>query len=313
MSRSDPPDVSVVIPTYRAGRALDTLLDELVAVFAGEGLTAEYVVVDDRSPDDTWLRLRAAAERIPDLRAVRLQKNMGQMAATLCGIAEATGDVIVTMDDDLQHPPEEIPKLLDALDAAPEWDVVIGSWDRGNDSKFRSLGSRLFEWLQNLAFPHGSHLRHTAFRAFRRPVGDAMADHGTRHPVVTSMIFEVADSVHNIDVRHAPRVLGESNFRFGSAVKLTLDNFMQSSVLPLYWITGFGFFVAFSSAAIGGIFVVRAFVGVDTPPGWTSTFLAVMFFGGSTLATIGLLGRYVALVMNEVRRPPRWVIRDRIR
>ncbi|MEA3502314.1 MAG: glycosyltransferase, partial [Actinomycetota bacterium] len=108
MSRADPPDVSVVIPTYRAGESLDTLLDELVAVFAEEELTAEYVVVDDRSPDDTWQRLRATAERIPDLHAVRLQKNMGQMAATLCGIAEATGDVIVTMDDDLQHPPEEI-------------------------------------------------------------------------------------------------------------------------------------------------------------------------------------------------------------
>lgn len=313
MLRTDQPAVSVVIPTYRGGESLDTLLDELVAVFAGEGMTAEYVVVDDRSPDDTWQRLCTNAERFPNLHAVRLQKNVGQMAATLCGIAEATGDVIVTMDDDLQHPPEEIPKLLDALDDAPEWDVVIGSWDRGNDGRFRSLGSRMFEWLQNLAVPHGSHLRHTGFRAFRRPVGEAMVDHGTRHPVVSSMIFEVADSVHNVDVRHASRVLGESNFSFSAAVKLTLDNFTQSSALPLYWITGFGFFVAFAAAIIGGIYVVRAFVGADTPPGWTSTFLAVMFFGGATLATIGLLGRYLAVIMNEVRRPPRWVVRDRIR
>ena len=313
MSSADSPAVSVVIPTYRAGATLDTLLDELDTVFDDSGISAEYVVVDDRSPDDTWERLKAAAERTPRLRAIRLQKNAGQMAATLCGIAAASGDTIVTMDDDLQHPPEEIPKLLAALDAAPEWDVVIGSWDRGNDGMFRSLGSGTFEWLQNLATPDGRNLRHTAFRAFRRPVGEAMVEHGTRHPVVPSMIFEVAGSVHNVEVAHAPRAEGESNFRFRSAVKLTLDNFTQSSALPLYWITAFGFFVAFAALAVGVFYIIRAIIGADTPPGWTSTFLAVLFFGGATLATIGLLGRYIAVIMNEVRRPPRWVIRDRIR
>jgi hypothetical protein len=219
----------------------------------------------------------------------------------------------VTMDDDLQHPPEEIPKLLDALDKAPEWDVVIGSWDREGDGRFRRVGSRGFEWLQNLAIPRGGDIRHTAFRAFRRPVGEAMVEHGTRHPVMTSMVFEVADSVHNVDVRHAPRGAGESNFRFRAAAKLTLDNFVQSSALPLYWITGFGFLVAFVAFLVGFIYVIRALAGADTPPGWTSTFLAVMFFGGATLATIGLLGRYMAVIMNEVRRPPRWVVRERIR
>lgn len=313
MPIADSPSVSVVIPTYRAGESLSNLLGALVEVFAEEGKTVEFVVVDDRSPDDTWERLGTLAERIPNLHAIRLQKNMGQMAATLCGISEATGDVVVTMDDDLQHPPEEVPKLLDALDQAPEWDVVIGSWERGNDGTFRRFGSSVFEWLQNLAIPEGRDIRHTGFRAFRRPVGEAMVDHGTRHPVVPSMIFEVAGGVHNVEVRHAPRALGESNFEFKSAARLTLDNFVQSSALPLYWITGFGFFIAAAAAVVGAIYFVRAVLGVDTPPGWTSVFLAVMFFGGTTLATIGLLGRYMAVIMNEVRRPPRWVVRERIR
>ncbi|MCL1594888.1 MAG: glycosyltransferase family 2 protein [Actinomycetia bacterium] len=313
MSNADHPAVSVVIPTYRAGDSLEVLLNQLVDVFADEQTTVEFIVIDDRSPDDTWLRLLAIAERIPQLRAIRLQKNAGQMTATLCGIAEASGDVIVTMDDDLQNPPEEIPKLLDALESAPEWDVVIGSWDRGNDGRFRSVGSWGFERLQNLAVPQGNNLRHTAFRAFRRPVGEAMVEHGTRHPVMTSMIFEVADSVHNVDVQHAPRASGDSNFRFRAAAKLTLDNFVQTSALPLYWITGFGFFVAFVALVVGIVYVIRALAGAETPPGWTSTFLAVMFFGGTTLATLGLLGRYMAVIMNEVRRPPRWVVRERIR
>lgn len=313
MSVDQPPAISVVIPTYRAGEAIGELIERLDAMFDDADLTREYVIVDDRSPDDTWQRLNDLSRDHTNMRAIRLQRNIGQMGATLCGIAEATGDIVVTMDDDLQHPPEEIPKLLAALNDTPDWDVVIGSWDRGNDGTFRSMGSRVFERLQNLAIPHGSHLRHTAFRAFRRPVGTAMVDHGTRHPVVPSMILEVADSVHNVDVRHDERTYGESNFHLGAAIKLTLDNFIQSSALPLYWITAFGFTVAVVAAIVGAIYLFRAVVGADTPPGWTSSFLAVMFFGGATLATIGLLGRYIAVIMNEVRRPPRWVIRERIR
>ena len=309
----DRPDVSVVIPAYRAAESLDKLLSALTSVFADEGGTVEYIVVDDRSPDDTWSRLRDIADAFPDMRAIRLQRNVGQMAATLCGISEARGDVIVTMDDDLQHPPEEVPVLLAALDNAPEWDVVIGAWERGNDGLFRDIGSRIFERVQNAAVPHGSHLRHTGFRAFRRSVGEALVEHGTRHPVLSSLILEVADSVHNVEVQHAPRAFGESGLRFSTAVKMTLDNFVQSSAAPLYWITGFGFFVSFAAAVVGLVYLVRGIAGADTPPGWTSSFLAVLFFGGAILATIGLLGRYIAVIMTEVRRPPRWSVRERIR
>lgn len=310
---SEHPDVSVVIPAYRAAESLEKLLAALVAVFAEERKSAEFIVVDDRSPDATWRTLRELAASYPDMRAIRLQKNVGQMAATLCGISEARGEVIVTMDDDLQHPPEEVPVLLAALAKAPDWDVVIGSWERGNDGVFRSMGSRAFESIQNLAVPHGSHLRHTGFRAFRRQVGEAMVNHETRHPVLPTLILEVADSVHNVEVRHAPRAFGASNFRLSSAIKLTLDNFVQSSAAPLYWITGFGFFISIAAAVVGLVYVVRGILGADTPPGWTSTFVAVIFFGGAILATIGLLGRYVAVIMTEVRRPPRWIVRERIR
>lgn len=313
MTEVEVPEVSIVVPAYRAENSIEALIAQLDDVCDAQQLSAEYVVIDDRSPDNTWDLLEKLADRNPRLRARRLQKNVGQMGATMCGIAEARGDVIVTMDDDLQHPPQEIPKLLAALEDAPEWDVVIGSWERANDGAFRHFGSRVFARLQNMAAPHGSHLRHTGFRAFRQNVGRALVDHETRHPVVPSMILEVADAVHNVDVDHADRAFGESNFRLRSAVKLTIDNFVQSSALPLLWISAFGFFVAAAAAVIGIVYLWRAMSGADTPEGWTSTFLAVMFFGGVTLATIGLLGRYVAVIMTEVRRPPRWIVRDRIR
>lgn len=310
MTASDPPELSVVIPAFRSSESLPLLVERLADVLPSCAQRFEVIAVDDRSPDDTWIVLEALAEDYPFLKGVRLQHNVGQMPATLCGIAMSSGDVVVTMDDDLQHIPEEIPKLLDALEQNPEWDVVIGSWPRGNDGGFRSVGSRLFEWLQNVAHPSGGHLRHTGFRALRRPVADAMAGHGTRHPVMTSLILEVAGSVHNLEVEHRARPHGSSNFQLAGAIRLTLDAFVQSSALPLYWISAVGFGVAFVAAIVGAVYVTRSLLGAETPPGWTSTFLAVLFFGGAILATLGLVGRYIAVIMTEVRRPPRWVVRD---
>ena len=310
MSRSGSLDLSIVIPAFRSSESLPLVVKRLAEVLPSCAARFEVIVIDDRSPDDTWTVLRALALDYPFLKGIRLQHNIGQMSATLCGISLSSGDVVVTMDDDLQHIPEEVPRLLQALEQNPEWDVVIGSWSRGNDGYFRSAGSRFFEWLQNVAQPTGRHLRHTGFRAFRRAVADAMVDHGTRHPVMPTLILEVAGSVHNVDVEHQQRPFGASNFRLDSAVRLTLDTLVQSSARPLYWISALGLGIALVAMLVGVVYAVRSILGADTPPGWTSTFLAVLFFGGSILATLGLLGRYIAVIMTEVRRPPRWVIRD---
>lgn len=303
-------DVSIVVPTYRAGGSLEYLVPRIIEAIELTGGTHEIIVVDDRSPDDTWSRVGKLAANHPQVRGFRLQRNIGQMAATVCGLAQSRGHIVVTMDDDLQHPPEELPKLIGALKDHPDWDVVIGSWDRGRDGGFRALGSRVFAWLQDLAVPEGSGLRHTGFRAMRRSVVDALLEHGTRNPVMLSLPFEVASSIHNVPVVHAAREIGESNFNFRKSVKLTIDNFIQSSTLPLRFVTWFGLVTAFVSAVVGSVYLIRVFIGADTPPGWASTFLPIVFFGGAILMSVGLLGRYIEVVMSEVRRPPRWVIRE---
>jgi hypothetical protein len=127
---------------------------------------------------------------------------------------------------------------------------------------------------------------------------------------MTSLPLEVASSVHNVDVAHAERTIGVSNFNFRKSIKLTLDNFVQSSTLPLRFVAWFGLLVALASLAVGSVYLVRGVLGSGAPPGWTSTFLPIVFFGGATLMSIGLLGRYIEVMMIEVRRPPRWVVRE---
>lgn len=310
MTNPNPPELSIVVPTYNSGGAVELLVAAVAEQTVDKGIDAEMIIVDDRSSDATWPLLLKIADGYPFVRGIRLQKNVGQMAATLCGIAEARGEIVVTMDDDMQHPPTEISKLCAALDQNPDWDVVIGSWERTNDGLIRAIGSRLFGWIQDLALPEGKGIRHTGFRAMRRQVAVGLAEHGTRTPVMSSLPFEVAASIHNVEVAHAKREIGESNFSLRKSIKLTVDNFVQSSTLPLRFLAWFGMTAAVLSALIGFVYLVRAVAGAETPPGWASTFLPVVFFGGAILMSIGLLGRYVELVMSEVRRPPRWVIRE---
>jgi len=300
-------DVSVVVPTYRGEDSLGPLVERLTAVLAKRG-TFEIVVVNDGSPDNTWPTLVDLASEHPHLRAVDLLHNRGQPMATMCGLDHANGRVVITMDDDLQHPPEEIPRLLDALDENPDWDAVVGSWRR-DEGGWRNIGSRIHAGADKLAWGTPTDFHHTAFRAIRRRAVDALVANETRAPVVGPLLTRSAGNVHNVEVRHDERKIGSSNFTFISGARRVLANFAQGSVAPLHALTVFGFITAFGSLTATLYFLTRWAMGANSPAGWLSAFLATLFFGGSSLLGLGILGQYVQYLVREVRGDPRWAIR----
>ncbi|MDP8931470.1 MAG: glycosyltransferase family 2 protein [Actinomycetota bacterium] len=310
-SFSDRPDLSVVVPTYRGRDSLQELLERLSAVLRPRGLDYEVVVVNDASPDDTWEVLGKLAPDHPELRAIDLLGNQGQPRATLCGLAHARGDLVATMDDDLQHPPEELPKLLDALAQHPDWDAVVGAWPR-DEGLLRDIGSWINETVDRLAHKTPKGFRHTAYRVMRRQVVDALLEHQTRTPVVWSLLGQVTSRVHNVEVAHRARPYGRSGFRVVHGVKLVLTSFFQASTLPLRALSAFGVLCSLLAFLIGLVLLVRYLAGVHTPQGWASSFLAIVFFGGATLFGLGLIGEYLSLVIAEVKRPPRWNVRTTI-
>lgn len=302
-------DLSIVIPTYRSEASLPSLVERLHSVLAGLGRSHEVLLINDASPDETWATIGRLTAQYPEtLRGIDLLHNHGQHVATMCGLAHARGALVVTMDDDLQHPPEELPKLLDALESHPEWDAVMGRWGR-DQGVLRGMGSAIHAWADRLANGTPKGVRYSAYRVMRRPVVDAMVAHRTRLPVVGPLLTSVTSRVHNVDVRHDARAEGRSNFRFGHGVTAVMANVIQGSTLPLRVMSLFGVIVAAAAFAIGGVFLVRAMTGAPTPPGWASAFLATMFFGGMILVQIGLLGQYVHVIVQEVRQRPRWDVR----
>lgn len=301
-------DLSVVVPTYRGSGSLEELADRLAATICPLGLSWELIIVNDASPDDTWHVVERLATSRPYVRGVDLLHNHGQPVATMCGLAHARGELVATMDDDLQHPPEELRKLWDALLEHPEWDAVVGSWPR-DQGLLRELGSRIHAWSDRLAHRTPSGFRYTAFRLMRRPVVDAMIANQTRMPLVGPILTRSTNRVRNVEVRHDERRVGSSNFRFRHGVSAVVANFSQGSTLPLRIMSWFGFVVATISLVVGVALVIRAVRGVYTSPGWLSVFLATIFFGGIILFQVGLLSQYVHLIVQEVRQSPRWAIR----
>lgn len=303
------PAVSVVVPSYRGAGSLPPLVEALDEALAPRLGTFEVLVVNDGSPDDTEQVLADLSRDRPWLRGITLLRNHGQATATMCGLAHARGDLVATMDDDLQHPPDQLVVLIDALTDDPELDAVVGTWRR-DEGLWRDMGSRIHGWADRLAHgtPKGFH--HSAFRVIRRPVAAAMVDHRTRTPAVGPLLTQSTTRVANVPVRHDTRSIGVSNFRAAHGVRAVVTNFIQGSTLPLRVMSGFGFVTAMVAFLTGGIFAVRGLIGGDTPPGWLSAFLATVFFGGIILFQIGLLAQYIHLIVREVRGSPRWTIRS---
>jgi glycosyltransferase involved in cell wall biosynthesis len=305
------PELSIVVPTYGGRDSLAPLLQRLRVTLERRPIDYEVIIVNDASPDGTWSVLGALAQEHPELHAIDLLNNHGQPVATVCGLHYARGELIATMDDDLQHPPEELPKLLDALEAHPEWDAVVGSWSR-DEGRWRDFGSIVHQVLDRLAHGTPMDFRHSGFRLMRRPAVRAIVDHQTRAPVVGPLLKQVARRVHNVEVAHHDREFGRSGFTVAEGVRHVLTNFMHGTALPLRMLSRFGVLCSAFAVLIGSFFIVRWMLGFETPPGWASNFLATIFFGGATLFGVGILGEYTHLVLREARQPPRWNVRGEI-
>ena len=301
-------DLSIVIPTYGGADSIGPLVSRLEKVASHRQIRHEVIIVNDASPDRTWETLAALAPHHPELRGVDLLRNHGQASATLCGLAMARGDLVATMDDDLQQPPEELPKLLDALLEHPEWDAVVGTWPR-DDSPLRNLGSWLHHKVDRIIRGTPKDFRHTSFRLLRRPVVEALVQHETRTPVLGPLLLQATERVHNVPVDHTQRATGGSGYTVRDGMMIVFNNVLLGSTLPLKLLARMGLVASLGAAILALWLVTRWAAGVNSPPGWASSLAATAFFGGAILFGLGVVGEYMMLIIREVRRPPRWGVR----
>lgn len=303
--RADAPHVSVVIPVFNEEESLPELQGRVVRALDSLRTRWELIYVDDGSRDRSLELLTSYAQRTPGVRVVEFNRNYGQHAAVLAGMAESGGDIVVTLDADLQNPPEEIPKLVAKIDEG--FDVVGSRRASRRDSAFRRLASRLANRLTGGAMSdYGCMLR-----AYRREIVDQIGrcrEIRTFIPVLANLF---ARRVVEIDVDHAPRAKGASKYGLLKLVGLQMDLMTGFSTLPLRLLTWFGFLVAAAATGLGGfLLLMRLLKGSEWAQFGVFTLFAVLFLMvGFLFVGLGVIGEYVGRIYSEVRSRPRYVVR----
>jgi dolichol-phosphate mannosyltransferase/undecaprenyl-phosphate 4-deoxy-4-formamido-L-arabinose transferase len=293
--------LSVVIPVYRASAALQELIDRLRVVIDTQPGAAEIVLIDDCSPDDSWDKLVALKQQHPHLlKIARLMRNSGQHNAIICGFTLAEGDIVVTMDDDLQNPPEEIPKLVEAVQDG--YDLVIGAYEAKQHSKARNASGGLVDRVIRGIYKLPSDFQLTSFRAVRRHVILNVRQMGGVFPYVTTMLFAHTSRYTNVLVRHEPRKHGSSNYNLSRSLLLGANLLLSYSSLPVT-LVGFLCLGAFAlSVGLGAWVLVRALTQGSAVPGWASTIVALAFFNAVTLLCMFIFALYLSRMNQQITR-----------
>jgi undecaprenyl-phosphate 4-deoxy-4-formamido-L-arabinose transferase len=310
MSEAGFPGISVVIPVYHSERTLAVLAERLARALAGVPGGWEAVFVDDGSLDGSWTVLeRLHAEDPGRVRAIRLARNFGQHNALMCGFRAARGAVVVTMDDDLQNPPEEIPKLLSAL-AERNLDVVYGRYESKRHRRWRNAGSWIVNAFYRRVFRTGVTV--SAFRAIRRETLENVLGYDLNFTFVDGLLAWNTQRIGEVAVEHHVRHEGRSGYNIGRLLTLAFNLFTNFSLIPLQVVMGVGLLLAGTGFAVGLWYLVAFFRQQIAVPGYASTITAILVLGGAQLVGLGVIGEYLGRLHMNVNRKPQYSVRTRL-
>jgi glycosyltransferase involved in cell wall biosynthesis len=299
--------ISVVIPVYNGAATLPTLIDRLRNVLGQLARPFEIVLVNDGSRDDSWAIIESLAMRYPEIVGIDLMRNYGQHNALLCGIRRSRYDVIVTLDDDLQQPPEEIPRLLTKLDEG--FDVVYGTPKQEQHGFWRNLGSRLTKAALGAATSAAVAPMVSAFRAIRASVKPAFQEYRSPLLSIDVLLTWATTSFASVTVQREPRRAGVSNYRIRSLVRHAMNMMTGYSLLPLQLATMIGFlFTLFGILVL--FFVLGRYLMVgETVAGFPFLASIIAIFSGAQLFALGIIGEYLGRMHLRMMERPPYIVR----
>lgn len=302
------PDFSIVIPVYNEQENLPELLERTLAVCRPLQRPFELILVDDGSTDDSAELISKAAAQEAEVVAVLLNRNYGQHAAVMAGLNQSCGEVVVTLDADLQNPPEEIPNLLRETDAGA--DVVGTVRTNRQDSWFRRRASALVNLMVRQATGVMMQDYGCMLRAYRRPIVLAMLQCHERSTFLPILANSFARTTREIPVRHAERTRGESKYNLWKLISLQYDLLTSMSTFPLRLLSFIGSLIALSGITFGILlFVLRVVYGaLWAGEGVFSLFAVLFVFVGAQFIALGLLGEYIGRIYHDVRGRPRYFV-----
>ena len=289
---------SAIIPAFNSEATLEEVITRTRQVFESRGFDYEIIVVNDGSSDNSWEIIRRMSKFSPHIIAISLLQNYGQHNANFCGFRYSKGDFIITLDDDLQNPPEEIPKLISKANEG--YDLVIGRFKVKQSSFFRRAGSTMINMLCNQIFKKPPGLDMSNFRLIHRSIIDRVLTFRGINPYIPGLVIAYANKPVNVETLHMPRTAGKSNYSFKRILRLVFSLLFSYTIYPLGFLVFTGVTISFFSFLFCIAVIVSHWFRAGRVPGWASLAALLSFFSGFITLLLGVLGEYVIFITKSV-------------
>jgi polyisoprenyl-phosphate glycosyltransferase len=300
---------SIVIPVFNSEKTLNELVQRLRIVFETVSINYEILLIDDCSFDNSWAVLKELHRENSKIKIIHLQKNFGQHNTILCGLNYATGEYIITMDDDLQHPPEEIPKLINKIQEGNS--VVYGKYLIKRHSRIENFFSNRFQTFIHYILDIPPTVFISSFAIFKADVVKNIIAIKSSYIFLPALVQKSVpvNKIANIEVNHSPRKRGKSNYNIRKYLSLSLNLIINYSMLPLVFVGIFGVIVSFFSFCYG-IYILGRYLADPSygVMGWNSIMVTLTFIGGMILFSIAIIGEYLRRILTEVSYAQQYVV-----
>lgn len=301
--------VSICIPCYRSAQTLPAVVAEIKDVFAQrEGYDYQIVLVNDCSPDNTYEVIRQLCSENEKIIGVDLSRNYGQASAKMAALPYATGDAIIYMDDDGQHPAAGIFPLLDKL--AEGYDIVYARFPQKHHSWFKRITSRLYQKVSEFIGNKPKNISVSSFTAWSRMAADAVAQYKSPFPAAGLYLNKVTTRIANVDMEHRDRIAGESGYSLSKLIGLTITALTNFSIIPLRVASFAGVFCSIVGFITGAFVIIRKLVNPAIAAGYTSSIAVQLFIGGVIMMILGILGEYIGRIYMTISNMPQYNIRQ---
>lgn len=298
---------SIVVPVYNGAQTIRELFLSIKDLFESMNTTFEVILVEDCGKDNSWEVIsKLKHEFLEQVIAVKLSRNFGQHNATLCGFNYASGDFIITIDDDLQIPPQEIPKLINVQKETGA-ELVYGIYEGKKHSSFRNLGSQAVQKIVQYTFQTKGPI--TSFRLLSKSLCERVRNHKQGFVYIEGLFYWHTENIARVNVEHRRRKLGQSNYSVGKLIRLTVNLIFNFTTFPLRAIIVLGVLFSLVSFSIGVYFIIRK-IFYEVPLGYTSIIVSIYFTSSILLLILGVIGEYLSRLYSLQNNRPQFSIRE---
>jgi undecaprenyl-phosphate 4-deoxy-4-formamido-L-arabinose transferase len=302
-------DVSIVVPVYRSQAILPHLVAKIRDAFAALPWRYELILVNDVSPDDSWNVIKQLAVEFSFVKGVCLTKNVGQHNATMAGLREVSGDIVIIMDDDLQHPPEAIASLIESIRSG--YDVCYTKYANRQHENWKKIGSWFNDRVATMLLkkPRGLYL--SSFKALHRRIADQVVRYDGPYAYVDGLILDITHRIDVVTIQHQARFEGKGNYDLRRSLSLWLKMATSFSVFPLRVATILGLLLTALSIVGVVVIVTRKLLHPELASGWASLIVTILLVGGIQTFCLGMLGEYLGRAYLKINKKPQFVVREK--